>query len=369
MRYETASIHQNWLLTLFTRSGSGFWKQSPSRSPSLCLPYLAFPHICRQLHMIITDLFTSHRRPLSNDSACHKLLGVYPPILQLKSRSWERPVGWGKSVRDLSLSVVQADRPSISGPSKTPNKCLSGLCAAAGRHWITQLWPATAEVPWPGKTCLRGLHNQKQSSEVRVLCDAFHDKLFRPNFLLFLERRGHNCTMTVQKQEDHATLSSTTGPQQIVRVKCKIYFHIFPRTVFNHFSLEDFSQTNSNWLAGVPRANFRQKRKNQQKAQTSLNRSSVVGHYIQVKMKPLSVLIHMKLRKVCFQHAQILCFSFDIRGERSKNQPILFFDALFADCYRQERKIWTPIHCQWGVYTMLWPNLGAWQHGRSTQST
>ena len=42
-----------------------------------------------------TDLATSHSRPLSNDSACHILWEVDPPILQLKSRSWERSVGGG----------------------------------------------------------------------------------------------------------------------------------------------------------------------------------------------------------------------------------------------------------------------------------
>ena len=30
-------------------------------------------------------------------------------------------------------------------------------------------------------------------------------------------------------------------------------------TVFNHFPLEGFSQTNGNWLVGAPRAHFRQK--------------------------------------------------------------------------------------------------------------
>ena len=49
-----------------------------------------------QNYIPITDLATSHSRPLSNDSACHKLWEVYPPILQLKSRSWEQSVGWGK---------------------------------------------------------------------------------------------------------------------------------------------------------------------------------------------------------------------------------------------------------------------------------
>ena len=36
--------------------------------------------------IIITDLVTSHSRPLSKDSACHKLWEVYPPILQLKKQ-------------------------------------------------------------------------------------------------------------------------------------------------------------------------------------------------------------------------------------------------------------------------------------------
>ena len=48
---------------------------------------------------------TSHSRPLSNDSACHKLWGVYPPILQLKSRSWERSVGWGQNYGGRVLGV------------------------------------------------------------------------------------------------------------------------------------------------------------------------------------------------------------------------------------------------------------------------
>ena len=35
----------------------------------------------------------------------------------------------------------------------------------------------------------------------------------------------------------------------------------FSNAVFNHFPLEDFSQTNGNQLVGAPRANFCQKLK------------------------------------------------------------------------------------------------------------
>ena len=43
-----------------------------------------------------TDFVTSDSRPLSNVSACHKLWEAHPPILQLKSHSWEWSVGWGR---------------------------------------------------------------------------------------------------------------------------------------------------------------------------------------------------------------------------------------------------------------------------------
>ena len=39
------------------------------------------------------------------------------------------------------------------------------------------------------------------------------------------------------------------------------YFDDFSSAVFNHFPLEDFSQTNGNRLVGAPRAHFRQKLK------------------------------------------------------------------------------------------------------------
>ena len=51
-----------------------------------------------------TGLGTSHSRPLSKDSASHKLWEVDPPILQLKSRSWEWSTGWGKCARSLALA-------------------------------------------------------------------------------------------------------------------------------------------------------------------------------------------------------------------------------------------------------------------------
>ena len=47
---------------------------------------------CSSTFLVIctsTGFVTSHSRPLSNDSACHKLWEVDPPVLQLKSRSWE----------------------------------------------------------------------------------------------------------------------------------------------------------------------------------------------------------------------------------------------------------------------------------------
>ena len=47
------------------------------------------------------DFATSHSRPLSNDSACHKRWEVDPPILQLKTRRLEMIGRVGESVRDL----------------------------------------------------------------------------------------------------------------------------------------------------------------------------------------------------------------------------------------------------------------------------
>ena len=52
----------------------------------------------QELPVSVINFVPSRSRPLyiSNDSACHKLWEVYPPILRLKSRSWEWSVGSGK---------------------------------------------------------------------------------------------------------------------------------------------------------------------------------------------------------------------------------------------------------------------------------
>ena len=100
---------------------------------------------------------------------------------------------------------------------------------------------------------------------------------------------GHTSTTVWQKNQKRTTFFSTTSDRQRARVKrknvCKskawrdganLKAHIasrsFPReipvrgrffsnAVFNHFPLEDFSQTNGNRLVGAPRAHFRQKLK------------------------------------------------------------------------------------------------------------
>ena len=100
---------------------------------------------------------------------------------------------------------------------------------------------------------------------------------------------GHTSTTVWQKNQERTTLPSTTSDRQKAWVKrknvCKskawpnganLKAHIasraFPRevpargrffsnAVFNHFPLEDFSQTNANRLVGAPRAHFRQKLK------------------------------------------------------------------------------------------------------------
>ena len=53
--------------------------------------------------VLYTDFVTSHRRPLTNDSACHKPWEIDPPILQLKEPHAQLGMigRVGESVRDL----------------------------------------------------------------------------------------------------------------------------------------------------------------------------------------------------------------------------------------------------------------------------
>ena len=56
--------------------------------------------------IIITDLVTSHSRPLLKDSACHKLWEVYPPILQIKSSERPQSPAINSLGVDLDLSFM-----------------------------------------------------------------------------------------------------------------------------------------------------------------------------------------------------------------------------------------------------------------------
>ena len=118
---------------------------------------------------------------------------------------------------------------------------------------------------------------------------ACHGKSFCSGFLFFLEQQRAHKYYSLTKNQERTTLPSTTSDRQRAWVKhknvCKskawrdganLKAHIasrsFPReipvrgrffsnAVFNHFPLENFSQTNGNRLVGAPRVHFRQKLK------------------------------------------------------------------------------------------------------------
>ena len=124
---------------------------------------------------------------------------------------------------------------------------------------------------------------------------ACHTKSFYSGFLLFLEHQRAHKYYSLTENQERTTLPSTTNNRQRARVKrknvCKSkawrdganlklrwwewkhilrhevfrakyrYVGVFSNAVFNHFPLEDFSQTNGNRLVGAQRAHFRQKLK------------------------------------------------------------------------------------------------------------
>ena len=118
---------------------------------------------------------------------------------------------------------------------------------------------------------------------------ACHGKCFySAGFLIFLEQQGEHEYYSLTKNQERTTLPLTTRDRQRARVKRKMYVNqrrdemsrtwkhilrhehfrakyryvgVFSNAVFNHFLLEDFSQTNGNRLVGSPRAHFRQKLK------------------------------------------------------------------------------------------------------------
>ena len=74
----------------------------------------------------------------------------------------------------------------------------------------------------------------------------------------------------------------------------------FSNAVFNHFQLEDFSQTNGNLLVGVPKAHFRQK----SKSTNSPNFSGLVIQLVSRSFLALAVFLYkakVRLIKVIFE--------------------------------------------------------------------
>ena len=101
-----------------------------------------------------TDFVTSHSRPLSNDSACHKLWEVYPPILQLKSRSWEWLIGFDLIASDgpkrqgrgqivtwkrMGFGVVPEESYAFSFPIKVKVKIGSEVCSSFNCLWYLMM--------------------------------------------------------------------------------------------------------------------------------------------------------------------------------------------------------------------------------------
>ena len=121
-----------------------------------------------------------------------------------------------------------------------------------------------------------------------------HGKFFYSCFLLFLEQQRAHRYYSLKKDQQRTTLSSTTSDRQRARVKhknvCKSkwcdeiarkrkHIHVTSTTgtwtfcsnaVFNHFPLEDFSQTNLESINQFPKSPFPPKTQNRQIARTSL---------------------------------------------------------------------------------------------------
>ena len=140
---------------------------------------------------------------------------------------------------------------------------------------------------------LHWLHSHAQPA-IRINFGSFakacHGKSFHSGFFLLLEQQLAHKYYMLTKNQERTTLSSTTSDRQRARVKRKNVcikikgvmrwrelestycvtsisarntgtWAFFSNAVFNHFPLEDFSQTNGNRLVGAPRAHFRQKLK------------------------------------------------------------------------------------------------------------
>ena len=118
---------------------------------------------------------------------------------------------------------------------------------------------------------------------------AYHGKSFYLGFLLFIEQQQANKYYSLTKKirslqhflkppaidkepESNAKMYANQRRDETVRTRKHILRHehfrakhrhgsVFPKAVFDHFPLEDFSQTNGNRLVGAPRAHFRQKLK------------------------------------------------------------------------------------------------------------
>ena len=123
---------------------------------------------------------------------------------------------------------------------------------------------------------------------------ASHGKYFYSCFLLFLEQQRAHQYHILQKTQERTSFSSTTSDRQRARVKrknvCKSkwcdeiarkrkHINVTSNTgtwtfrsnaVFNHFPLEDFSQTNLESINQFPKSPFSPKTQNRQIDRTSL---------------------------------------------------------------------------------------------------
>ena len=178
-------------------------------------------------------------------------------MLAKKVKAWHR-----RCVRRVNVGL-QTERASQLSRAKT--------CAGRAPHWLhSRAQPARWINFWS-------------------FAKARHAKSFHSGFLLFLEQQRAHKYSSLTKNQERTTLPSTTSDRQRARVKRKKCMWIkgvarwrelectccvtsisarntgtwavFSNAVFNHFPLEDFSQTNGNRLVGTPRAHFRQKLK------------------------------------------------------------------------------------------------------------
>ena len=105
-----------------------------------------------------TNFVTSYSRPLSDNSACHKLWEVHPLILQLKRRSWEWSVdvGWGKVCAIFGacqwcwgLDIHQLE---VQLGATTEGSCCRRVTGLASQEWPHKRHFARSEHPWFTRT-------------------------------------------------------------------------------------------------------------------------------------------------------------------------------------------------------------------------